>query len=60
MKSVNYLILVIGILGVAASIFNMIYDWSLSGMTTLVPSASLVGMAFIREKKNPQAACTKG
>lgn len=60
MKSVNKLIFVIGILGVAASIFNMIHDWSLSGMSTLVPSAALAGMAFIPQKKEAQEACEKG
>lgn len=51
MKSVNYIVLVIGILGVAASIFNMIHDWSLSGMETLFPSAALIGVAFVGDKK---------
>lgn len=60
MKSVNYFVLVIGILGVVASIFNMIHDWSLSGMSTLVPSAALAGMAFIPQKKEPQETCKKG
>ncbi len=51
MKSVNYVVLVIGILGVIASIFNMIHDWSLSGIETLFPSAALIGMAFMADKK---------
>ncbi|GAB5522489.1 MAG: hypothetical protein Roseis2KO_03610 [Roseivirga sp.] len=51
MKSVNYFVLIIGILGVAASIFNMIHEWSLSGMETLFPSAALIGVAFVTDKK---------
>lgn len=51
MKSINYFILVLGILGVIASIINMIHDWSLSGMETLFPSAALAGMAFVGDKK---------
>lgn len=51
MKSVNYIVLIIGILGVIASIFNMIHDWSLSGLETLFPSAALIGVAFAVDKK---------
>lgn len=51
MKSVNYIVLVIGILGVAASIFNMIHDRSWSGLETLFPSAALIGVAFAIDKK---------
>lgn len=51
MKSVKYVVLVIGILGVVASIFNMIHDWSLSGVGTLFSSAALIGVAFVVDKK---------
>jgi hypothetical protein len=54
MKSINYSILVLGLLGVIASIFNMIHDWSLSGMETLFPSAALAGMAFVSDKKHQE------
>ncbi|MCE7993465.1 MAG: hypothetical protein HEP71_15870 [Roseivirga sp.] len=59
MKSITYILLVIGILGVAASVFNMIHDWSLSGMGTLFPSAALIGIALFNDQKKAQTTCDK-
>ena len=54
MKNVSYTVLIIGILGVVASIFNFFYQASYDtfDLTTLWPSLSLIFIAYkVRDKK---------
>lgn len=51
MKSLKPLILIIALLGIIASVFNMVYDGSLSGFNTLWPCIALFGVALTIDKK---------